>query len=192
MSGRPVALVVSIALALALSGCGGGTQANPQKLGSKDVPFGLLDPPTSTIPPTTVPLRQYPFVVYYINSDGSVNAVVRTTNERPVPSVVGNALLAGPTPQEVQVGMHTAITKRSVQTFSGVLKQTVTVNLHPSFGDVNLSTQRAALTQLVFSLTALRGVKRVRFLLDGKITSVPRVKGSTRGTVTRADYTSAR
>jgi spore germination protein GerM len=187
-----VAFVVCVAVALALVGCGGGTQSKPQKLGAKDVPFGLLEAPTSTVPPTTVPVRQYPFVVYFISGDGTVNAVVRTSNARPVPNIVGEALLAGPTPEEVQVRMHSAIPKRSVVHFSGVLKQTVKVDLDPSFGDVNLSNQRAALAQIVFTLTALRGVKRVQFLLEGKVTSVPRIKGSTRGTVTRADYTPAR
>jgi spore germination protein GerM len=189
---RLLALALCVGLPLVAAGCGGGTQSKPQKLGANDVPFGLLDAPTSTVPPTTVPLRQYPFVVYFINGDGAVNAVVRTSNDRPIPSIVGDALLAGPTPEEIQVRMHTAIPKRSVGHVSGVLKQTVKVDLDPSFGDVNLSTQRAALAQIVYTLTALRGVKRVRFLLNGWITSVPRGNGTTRGTVTRADYAPAR
>ena len=189
---RRLALALAVALALTTAGCGDATQSKPQKIGAKDVPFGLLEPPTSAIASTTVPVSQYPFVVYFINPDGAV-PVVRTSNERPVPKIVGAALLAGPTPQEVQVRMHSAIPKQSVARFSGVLKQVVTVDLQPTFTDVNLTTQRAALTQIVFTLTALPGVKRVRFLLDGEITSVPRLNGTTtRGTVGRADYTPER
>jgi hypothetical protein len=36
----------------------------------------LLDDPTSTIPPTTVPVKEYPFVVYFIGVDGVAVPVV--------------------------------------------------------------------------------------------------------------------
>jgi spore germination protein GerM len=117
---------------------------------------------------------------------------VRTANERPTPSVVGAALLAGPILEEVQVGMRTAIPKRSVGSFGAVAKGTVTINLNPQFVDVSGPTQKLALTQIVFTMTALRGVKLVRFLLGGEPTSVPRLNGTlTTAPVRRSDYQSA-
>jgi spore germination protein GerM len=182
---------VMCAVLFVVAGCGGGTQSQPEKLRRSAVPFGLLEPATSTVPPTTVQLRRYPFVVYFIGSDGVV-PVVRTANERPTPSVVGAALLAGPILEEVQVGMRTRIPARSVGSFSAVAKRTVTINLNPRFVDVNGSTQKLALTQIVFTMTQLRGVKFVRFLLGGEPTLVPRLNGTlTTAPVRRFDYQSA-
>jgi spore germination protein GerM len=184
--------VMALATVLLVGGCGGATQSKPEKLGHKAVPFGLLDGPTSTVPPTTVPLKKYPFVVYFMGLDGVV-PVVRTASEPPDPSELGRALLAGPSREEAQVGMRSAIPKRAVGRFGKVAQRTVTIDLKAPFTDVSGPTQKLALTQIVFTMTSLRGVKQVRFLLNGEPVSVPRSNGTvTRGPVHRADYAPSR
>jgi len=181
-------LVAIVGASLALGGCGGGTQSKPEKLGREDVPFGLLDRATSTTPPTTVPPAIYSYFVWFVGPDGTVPAV-RSASVRPAPGVVGKALLAGPTPQELQLKIHSAIPPRSVGRFGKVSNGTVTIDLDRPFLDVSGPTQKLALTQLVYTMTALRGVRQVRFLLDGRRTTVPRLNGTiTSGPVRRTDY----
>jgi spore germination protein GerM len=184
-----IATVVALLVAVvAVGGCGSGAQSSPQQLDRNDVPFGLLEAPTTTAPPTTAPIAKYPFLVYFILEDGAV-AAVRTASQHPDTTTVGGALLEGPTPDELRVGMHSAIPSRSINRFGTASKHTVTIDLQPSFLDVSGATQKQALTQLVFTMTALRGVTQVRFLLDGKPTTVPRLNGTiTSGPVHRADY----
>jgi spore germination protein GerM len=189
MRSRRIGLA-ALPLVLLLGGCGSSTQSQPEKLGHNAVPFGLLAGPTTTVSPTTVPLRQYPFVVYFMGRDGVV-PVVRTGNMPPDPSEIGVALLAGPTREEVQVGMRSAIPKRSVGRFGKVAQRTVTIDLEATFIEVSGPTQKLALTQIVFTMTSLPGVKQVRFLLNGEPVTVPRANGTlTRAPLRRADYAS--
>jgi spore germination protein GerM len=54
---------------------------------------------------------------------------------------------------------------------------------------VVLAEQKIALTQLVFTMTALHGVKQVQFLMNGERVSVPRGNGTlTDQPVKRSDY----
>jgi spore germination protein GerM len=184
----PTAIGLVVTAVVVLAACGGGTQSQPEKLKRDAVPFGLLNAPTSTVAPTTVPVRKFPFVVYFMGTDGAV-PVVRTTSAAPDPSAVGAALLAGPAREEVQVGMRSAIPKGAVGRFSKVVKHTVTIDLNAPFIEVSGPTQKLALTQIVFTMTSLEGVNLVRFLLDGEPISVPRLNGTlTLAPVRRADY----
>jgi spore germination protein GerM len=183
------ALVALVAVAaLAATGCGGGTQANPETLKADAVPFGLLEEPTSTTPQTTVPEQQYAFVVYFLGDEGAAQ-VVRTASTKPDPAIVTGALLAGPTREEFQVGLRSAIPRRAIGRVGRVVRRTVTVDLNAPFADVNLSAQKSALTQIVLSLTSLENVGRVRFRLEGEPVSVPRLNGAdTAEPVRRVDY----
>ena len=187
----PIALVF-VALVLSAAGCGGGTQSSPDKLSVDAVPFGLLDPTTSTVPSTTSPPAKYPFLAYFMGPDGVV-PVVRVASTKPTPGVAGKALVAGPTREEVQVGIRNTIPKRSVGRFGGLANGTVAIDLNPAFLDVSGQSQKLALAQIVFTMTSLKGVRQVRFLLDGQPTTVPRINGTiTNKPVRRSDYQSTR
>jgi spore germination protein GerM len=178
-----------VAAIVLLAACGGSRpQASPERLDKDAVPFGLLEAPTSTAPPTTVPQREYPFVVYFIGSEGPVLAL-RTASAKPDAQTVGKALLDGPTREEVQVGLRTSIPKRAIGRIGNVAEHTVTIDLNAPFIEVSGPSQTRALTQMVLTMTSLHGVTRVRFLLDGEPVSVPRADGTvTRAPVRRADY----
>lgn len=190
MSLRTCVRLVATLLAAALlaSACGERTESHPVKLDRKQVPFGLLQGPTTTVPPTTVAVRRYAFVVYYEGRDGIV-PVVRSGSEAPDPKAIGAALLQGPTREEASVGMRSAIPPAAIRAFSHVLHQTVTVDMGQPFTDVTGSEQKIALAQIVLTMTLVHGVKQVRFLLDGEPVSVPRANGTlTRAPVRRSDY----
>jgi spore germination protein GerM len=181
-------VVVTVAALVAGAACGGGTQSEPERLGPDAVPFGLLEEPTSTVPPTTQPARKFPFVVYFTASEGPV-PVVRTSSRAPDPEEIGRALLAGPTREERAVGLSTSLSPRAIGRFGRVSQRVVTIDLNPPFIDVSGAAQTRALTQIVLTMTSRRAVKRVRFLLDGEPVSVPRRDGTvTASPVRRADY----
>jgi spore germination protein GerM len=93
----------------------------------------------------------------------------------------------------VQVGILTSITKRAVGRFGKVAKRTVTIDLNSPFTEVSGPAQKRALTQIVLTMTSLKGVKFVRFRLDGEPISVSRLNGTlTRAPVQRSDYLSTR
>jgi spore germination protein GerM len=178
-----------LAAALLFGACGGSRpQAAPERLDRDAVPFDLLEAPTTTVPPTTVPQREYPFVVYFTGNEGPVLAL-RTASTKPDAKTVGEALLAGPTRDEVQVGLRTSIPKRAIGRIANLAQHTVTIDLNRPFTEVSGPAQTRALTQIVLTMTSLHGVTRVRFLLDGEPVSVPRLDGTvTRAPVRRADY----
>jgi spore germination protein GerM len=183
-----VAGFVAAALAWCAAGCGGGTQAEPETLNSGAVPFGLLEDSTSSVAQTTVLQQKYPFVVYFLGDEGAAQ-VVRTASTTPTPNIVGDALIAGPTGEEFQVGLRSAIPRRAIGQIRGVAQRTVTIDLNAPFDAVNLSAQKSALTQIVLSMTSLNNVGRVRFLLEGEPVSVPRLNGTvTSKPVRRVDY----
>jgi spore germination protein GerM len=183
------ATAVVIAAALLFVACGGSrSQSSPERLDKDAVPFGLLQSPTTTVPPTTVPQREYPFVVYFTGNEGPVLAL-RTASTKPDAKTVGGALLAGPTRDEVQVGLRTSIPKRAIGRIGNVAEHTVTIDLNAPFTEVSGPSQTRALAQIVLTMTSLHGVTHVRFLLDGEPVSVPRLDGTvTRKPVRRADY----
>jgi spore germination protein GerM len=168
--------------------CGTGTQAEPTKLNPHGVPFDLLASPTTTTSTTVAPTRKYPFVVYYETPDG-ITFVLRTTNVAPHPQNVVASLLQGPTRDEAEFGMRSAVPPRAVAHVSGLARGRVTIDLNPSFALVALAEQKIALTQLVFTMTSLHGVNQVQFLMNGERVSVPRGNGTlTDQPVKRSDY----
>jgi spore germination protein GerM len=175
-------------LATVLAACGTGAQSDPTKLNPHTVPFDLLSGPTTTTPTTVAPTRKYPFVVYYETPDGIV-FVLRTSNVAPRPQTVIASLMQGPTKDEAEFGMRSAVPPRTVDHVSGLLRGMVTIDLNPSFAQVVLAEQKVALTQLVFTMTSLHGVKQVQFLMNGERVSVPRGNGTlTVQPVKRSDY----
>lgn len=186
---RALALLVVLGAPTLLGACGNGTQSKPVALDRDAVPFGLLQSTSTTEPTTTLPAMKYPFVVYFEGADGIAQAI-RTANEPANARLVADALLAGPTREETQIGMRSAIPPRSIAHVERVAGRMITVDLRPAFLEISGAEQKVALTQIVFTMTRLQHTMRVKFLLDGQPVSVLRANGTvTRQPVTRGDYT---
>jgi len=100
------------------------------------------------------------------------------------------ALAAGPTATEVQLGLRTALlTTPGLVNSGGVSGGIATIDLGQPFSEIAGRDQIVALAQIVSTVTGLPGVGRVRFTLDGNPVGILRGDGAvTTETVSRDDY----
>lgn len=184
---RVVRSLLVLLAACGLAGCGVGSQSSPHEIDRADVPFGLAGAPSAT---TTVPGNSpYSFTIFLVDND-QLRAVRRGARAAPTPVSRLRALTQGPTPAEADAGLNTLlspdITVQEVHVNDGV----ATVVLSGEGATQSAGNERAlAIAQLVYTATAIPGVERVRFEVEGKPTEVPRGDGTlTSKPVSRADY----
>ncbi|MDO9176000.1 MAG: GerMN domain-containing protein, partial [Actinomycetota bacterium] len=98
---------------------------------------------------------------------------------------------AGATPAETSSGLRSAIPTPAMLVTAELTRGIATVDLAPEFSDVAPGDQVLALGQVVFTLTDLPGVGRVRFQISGDPVAVPLPDGtSTDDSVSRDDFSS--
>ena len=170
MSRRIAALALLVVGAL--GACGVPDQDRAIRVDPADVPFGLLDPGTTT----TVADATRTAVVYLLADDRLVPV------DRQVPSDATLAdllelVVAGPTDQERSLGITTAVPAGAVAT-AVEARGVATVELTEAFGDVRSEEQLLALAQLIYTLTERPGLGGVAFTLGGEEVSVPVPDGS--------------
>jgi spore germination protein GerM len=184
---RPLRTLAA-ASALALAGCGVGTQSSATLTPPDDVPFGLAEArpeTTTTMPPSA---RATSTSIYLLDRDSRVVPVDRELRSNDVHEVI-DALLAGPLPDEVRLGLTSALPDADIVGAVDVTGGIGSVDLDPSFTDLTADIQRSALAQLVFTLTAQPGIGQVSFTLDGQPVEIPRGDGTlASGSVSRDSY----
>jgi spore germination protein GerM len=180
--GRSAVLVA----ALTLTACGVDAQAEPEVLDAGQAPSGLLEEEL-TPPVTTGALTTSRVTIYLVDANGLVE--IRRRADGPItPSLALETLLDGPDRSETRAGRRTAIPRgtdlRGVTVEGGV----AAVDLSNEFATEGVE-QITALAQLVYTMTRLPGVDRMRLLLGGNPVEVPRADGTlTSRTVSRTDY----
>jgi len=184
---RVLASLAVLVVVSALAGCGVGAESSPREIDKGNVPFGLTErADTATTLPTDAP---YAYTIFLVNND-QLRAVTRGTHTAPTPLSRLKALIHGPTAAEADNGLSTSIgpdvTVERVRVSDGI----ATVVLSGAGATQSAGSDRAlAIAQLVYTATAIPGVNRVRFEVDGKITEVPRGDGTlTNRPVSRSDY----
>jgi hypothetical protein len=186
-SGRPrtpglrwvfVALLVPVVLGPA--GCGVPVDAEPRRLGEP----GRVDAsggPAPHVAGSTV-LR------LYLVRDGRL---VRVPRRVPAPLTAAQQLdnlLAGPTAEESEDGLSTALSTMAVTDVS-LAGRRATITLGDRAGQGFRSDEVLAFGQIVCTLTSLPDVGTVSFVADGAPLWVPRADGSLADTpLTIADY----
>jgi hypothetical protein len=187
---RALAGAVLALTALGLAACGIPTASAPSPIAKSDVPYHLLNPPTTTTTsPGAPPAVGVPEVIFLVSPDGHL---VAATREVAVPAsltqVVG-ALLAGPTATESAAGIQSFLDRTGVQ-----------VSMAPSGGEVTVDfttdpilvvgpDQTLAIAQVVYTVTQQPGVTGVDFAIGGKAIEVPTAAGAqVPGPVGPADY----
>ena len=172
-----------------LAACGISTDSQPQALARKDIPFNLLAPSTTTVTPGS-PTARASITVYMVGLTGLVPVSRGVRTPATLPGAL-NALLEGPTDSEVADGLRTAISDQTAVSPGVVGFGVATVDLGGGFGQVGGQEQILAVAQIVFTATALPGISKVQFTLNGRPVEVPAGDGTlTQGPLGRSDFPS--
>jgi hypothetical protein len=167
---------------LAAAGCGVPLDDEPRSLG----PSGRVDrsgSPAAPVAGSTV-LR------LYLVRDGRLVRVPRRVPAPLTPAQQLDTLLAGPTAEESEDGLSSALTTTTV-TAVELVGRRATVILGDRTGPAVRSDEVLGFGQIVCTLTSLPDVGTVSFVADGAPLWVPRSDGSLAGTpLTIADYSS--
>jgi spore germination protein GerM len=175
------ALGAAVIVALLGAGCAIPTQGGPVAITPSRVPFGLLNPHSSTTT-TTLPKAFVPVKVFFLNS-GANNQLtpadrVVATSPAPLTAILTD-LIAGPSVLEQNGGLTTSIPS-DVNLLSATANGSiVTVNFNNAFGAITGTATEEAVAQVVATVANANGPGTgVIFQIDGARVSVPIANGS--------------
>jgi sporulation and spore germination protein len=180
--GRVARSVALVGLLSTLAACGVPTDSGPRDIPAKEIPFGLLTTTTAT----RASIAGVKRTVFFIK-DNRLAPVERDVSPPAALPQVLAVIAAGPSAPEAQRGLRTALTTKvaSVRSSGGL----ATVTLSGSFVNSPIREQILALSQIVYTATAVDGIGGVEIWLGGGLAEVPTAQGSLkRGALTRADY----
>lgn len=182
--------LLALAVALASAGCGAGSDGQPRAISSDQVPFGLLDPSTTTTTSTPTERATVSASVYLVDSDGVLTEVKR---EVEAPLTIGRALeslLEQVSTSEAEQGLRSSIPSGTeLRDYGAPAAGVVTIDLSSSIDNVTGEPLRRALAQIVWTATAVPEVNRVLIAVDGEPREVPDGNGvSTATPLSRTDY----
>lgn len=175
-----------LVLVVLLAACG-SSDGRVRVVPSAERPEDLYADASPT--PSPAPVREVR--VYFVVSEG-LEPVLRLASGPPsTPEFMVRSLLAGPLPEERAAGLTSAIPEGTELLEVAVEDGLAEVNLSSEF---ELSAEEEVLLlrlgQVVFTLTGLRRVEGVRFLIDGEPVSVVAEDGETYEEVAREHYPS--
>jgi spore germination protein GerM len=183
-----VLAAAALAPVMGAAACGIPSDEHATLAAPESVPFDLLGQAPS-VTATTVPFAQTEKATLFLVQGERLAPVQR---ELPAPVSVDTileALPAGPTTTEVQLGLRTALLAPGLMHSGGVSGGIATIDLGQPFTEIAGRDQIVALAQIVSTVTGLPGVGRVRFTLDGQPVGILRGDGAvTTETVSRDDY----
>ncbi len=181
-------LVTALLGALMFVGCGVTADDAPRNIAPSEVPFDLLTPTSSTS--TAVPRATMPAEVFLLRGSRLEAAPRQVASPSTVGTVMA-ALVQGPTGEESERGLRSAVTPETSILSAEVVNGAATINVSEAFSRVGVRDQISALAQVVYTATNLPSVDRVQILLDGQVVQVPRADGtSTDAPLRRSDYSS--
>ncbi len=172
-------MFATVAVVVGVAGCGVPVDKQPSALSRHGIPFGLLDPTSSTSSPTatTSPI-EVPVEIFLIDPTDHLVAVGRDVPvHAPDLFTVLGALVAGPTDAESAAGLQTALPAQTTVISASIAGGVATVNLGGTFGQLVGPPQIQAVAQFVFTASSLPGVTGVTFQLSGQPVEVPVASG---------------
>lgn len=190
-------LALVLAMALSLAACGVTAEDEPELIAGDEVPADLLDPGSTTS--TTPPGATAEVVVYLLQRAGSDTQLVPVTREVEDPTRPGErveALLQPTSEEEKALGLTSSIPADTVLLGTPNVdpeSQELTLDFSQELFAVEGSELSQAFAQIVWTVTELEGVRRVRFLVEGEPQRAPDADGVEQdGAVSTADYWSLR
>jgi hypothetical protein len=173
------------AVALIVAGCGVPTENGARSIDPDDVPFDLLGPSSTTT--TTAPGRAAIVEVFLVGG-GRLVPVHRAVPDATSVQARLDALLNGPTEQETQFGVTTALASSSGLA-SSVNGNTAQIDFGEASGIPGGLEQVLAIAQLVFTATAVDGIDQVMFLVGERPVEAPAQDGTLKSEpLTRRDF----
>jgi hypothetical protein len=185
---RPVLAAAAVTVALLGAGCGIPSDDHATLAAAGSVPFDLLGqaPSAST---TTMPASPTERATLFLVQGERLAPVQR---ELPAPVSVESvlqALAAGPSATEIELGLRTALLAPGLMRSGGVSGGIATIDLGQPFTEIAGRDQIVALAQIVSTVTGLPGVGRASFTLEGNPVGILRGDGAvTTESVSRDDY----
>ena len=185
---RPVLVAAAVTAALLGAGCGIPSDDHATLAAAGSVPFDLLGqaPLAST---TTMPASPTERATLFLVQGERLAPVQR---ELPAPVSVESvlqALAAGPSATEIELGLRTALLAPGLMRSGGVSGGIATIDLGQPFTEIAGRDQIVALAQIVSTVTGLPGVGRASFTLEGNPVGILRGDGAvTTESVSRDDY----
>lgn len=186
---RTVAILAAAAMAVLAAGCGIPPDDHATLAQPGSVPFDLLGQTPSAGAAAPVPGSPTEKATLFLVQGERLAPVQR---ELPAPVSVESvleALAAGPTATEVELGLRTALLTPGLMKSGGVSGGIATIDLGQPFTEIAGRDQIVALAQIVSTVTGLPGVGRASFTLEGNPVGVLRGDGAvTNESVSRDDY----
>lgn len=177
-----LATLCSLAVVLAFAGCGFPTEGSPHAVEVEE------QPPSSPSTTEGDVVRTEATTVWFVRDDRLVATTRQVVAPVDAPAVL-QTLAAGASTDEASDGIRSAIPDPAMLVGAEVARGTATVALAAGFADIPAGDQVLALAQIVYTLTDLRGVGRVRFQIEGSPVVVPLPGGgSTEDSVSRDDF----
>jgi spore germination protein GerM len=187
----PLRPAAALALVVGLGACGIPTDDEPRATRADDVPFGLLDQPSSTTSSTIAAPDTVAVRLCLLQGDGTMAPVSRDLPSDSALADVVRALGDAPSDAERALGLSTAVGDDAVVNSVRVDAGVANVDLGQDVVAGSARNQLDVVAQVVCTLTQQPGVGQVRFLVDGVGVEVARGDGSTTSEpLSRADYAS--
>jgi spore germination protein GerM len=174
-----------VCLASVATSCGVPVESKPRVLSEDELPDGLR---TAESAPDATDQQQEAIDLWFVRDENL--ASTRHSVPAPAgPSAAVDELLTGPSDTEQDESLRSAIPDPSAVVGVAVSGGVASVDITAAFSEIPASDQVLAVGQLVLTLTDLRGVGRVRFLVDDEQVAVPLPNGETSDdSVSRDDY----
>jgi hypothetical protein len=179
------------ALAL-LASCGVPTGGAPSTVAPSDVPYGLAAPGSRPSAAPSAPPRADPAWAYLLGADEALVPRARDTGAGTLEDRLGallSALAAGPTEEERNDGLSTALPPGVELSVAGIDGGTATIDLSGPARLPSGVASRRAVAQIVLSATSLPGVEAVLLSSGGEPVEAPLPSGAlTDAPLSPADY----
>ncbi len=184
MRARFFATILAL-VAVPLIACGVPDESTARLVPKGAIPDAL--DPSNTVPDLVVD-RQRTINLWFVRDEQLVR-VRRTVPASTSPEMVIADLLAGPSDVERRDSLRSAIPDAAALGQVSFSRGEAIVDLSPGFAEIPPADQLLAVSQLVLTLTDMRGVGQVSFHVGGAPVSVPLpTGGSSNDPVTRDDY----
>lgn len=182
---RALLFVAVTFVATTSSSCGVPSESTPRALSQNELPDGLRTVQTA---PDATSQEQEIIDVWFVRDDSLVTT--RHSVSAPAgPTIAIAEVLAGPSASEQDESLRSAVPDPSAVVEVSVVGGVATVDLTSAFSEIPANDQVLAVGQLVLTLTDLRGIGRVRFVVDEVQVAVPLPNGETsEDSVSRDEY----